>query len=143
MRWESKQREKCVAAGLLVIERLKAGLCDLAEMRRATRRGECVLCGETAFSNIALHVARLHGIGTREFRDMLLFTFRESICSPEFSQKQAQNHEGDNPSRYPRKGHRQKVSIQGARIRQEALRKANRKRWYPNEEPGEPETQSR
>ena len=96
----SARRQRCIAAGLAKVISLRAGSCndeEVAELRRAVLAGDCPLCGESGFKNIALHVQLIHDVASRELRDLLLLTFTESICSKELHDALSELNAGKNP----------------------------------------------
>lgn len=84
----TRRRARCVQAGesrLLALRSGDASTTEVGEMREAVLRGDCPLCGESGFKNIAGHCQKMHGVLSRELRDLLNMTYTESICSPVIS----------------------------------------------------------
>jgi len=94
------RRTRCINAGEARLILLRSGAANKeeeAEMRGAVLRGDCPLCGESGFKNIALHCQQMHSVSTRELRDLLGLTFTESICAPELSETFRALSAGRNP----------------------------------------------
>jgi hypothetical protein len=84
----ARRRARCVAAGAERILSLRSGdAVVIEEMRGAVLRGDCPLCGDSGFKSIAGHCQIMHGIRSRELRDLLGITYTESICAPELHDK--------------------------------------------------------
>ena len=95
------RRAKCMLAGaerLAMLRKESATVEQVTEMREAVLRGDCPLCGESGFKNIAGHCQTMHGVLSRELRDLLGLTYTESICSPELSATMREHALGNNPS---------------------------------------------
>lgn len=96
----ARRREKCVQTGEAHLTMLRSGSASteqVTEMRMAVLRGDCPLCGESGFKNIAGHCQAMHGVLSRELRDLLELTYTERICSPEYSAKMREQNLGNNP----------------------------------------------
>lgn len=96
----ARRRTRLMIAGAARLQLLRDGSAnkaDLDEMRGAVLRGDCPLCGESGFRNIAGHCQTMHGVTSRELRDMLGLTYTESICSPELSATLRKLNLGKNP----------------------------------------------
>lgn len=96
----AKRRAKCVQTGTARLMTLRSGSTSaehVTEMREAVLRGDCPLCGESGFKSIAGHCQTMHGVLSRELRDLLELTYTESICSPELSATMREHNLGKNP----------------------------------------------
>jgi hypothetical protein len=120
-----KRREKCEQAGIIRIMLLRSGAAsssEIEEMRSAVLSGDCPLCAESGFKSIANHFQSMHGILSRDVRDMLGFTYTESICSPDLSERLAEINSHKVPSALGRADlSRRKYSARGKEIRNKNL----------------------
>jgi hypothetical protein len=97
----AKRRAKLVQAGEARLDMLRDGSAtaeQVTEMREAVLRGDCPLCGESGFKSIAGHCQAMHGVLSRDLRDLLGLTYTESICSPTLSATLREHGIGKNPS---------------------------------------------
>lgn len=95
------RRARLAQAGAARLQLLRAGSANKAEvdeMRGDVLRGDCPLCGESGFKNIAGHCQTMHGVLSRELRDLLWLTYTESICAPALSSELRELNLGKNPS---------------------------------------------
>jgi len=51
------------------------------------RDGTCPICGKNGFVNPLAHVTKIHGIGKRELKDLLLLPHSNGFASPELAEK--------------------------------------------------------
>lgn len=96
-----RRRAQCEQAGAVRLLSIRSGVAsqsEIDEMRGAVLRGDCPLCGESGFKSIAGHCQTMHGVLSRELRDLLELTYTESICSPDTSAKMREHGLGKNPS---------------------------------------------
>jgi hypothetical protein len=64
------------------------------ELRRAIRNGDCIFCHRGGFLSILGHIVATHGLDGREFRDLLGFTYTESICSEDWHRRNSESRRG-------------------------------------------------
>lgn len=96
----ARRRAKCVQTGetrLALLRSESAAAEQVDEMRDAVLRGDCPLCGESGFKSIAGHCQTMHGVLSRELRDLLGMTYSETICSPALSSKMRELNIHKNP----------------------------------------------
>jgi hypothetical protein len=96
----AKRRARCEQDGLVRLTLLRSGCAtqpEIEEMRAAVLRQHCPLCGESGFKIIAGHCQTMHGILSRELRDLLGLTYTESICSQETHLAMSEANGGRNP----------------------------------------------
>jgi len=94
---------------------------DLDEMRAAVLRQDCPLCGDSGFKSIAGHCQTMHGILSRELRDLIGLTYTETICSSELHEKLSEIHAVDNPRAKSNPTGQRTYSKAGEKIRQANL----------------------
>jgi len=120
------RRDRCnlIAEGKLELLR-SVGLnnTDIVEMRNAVLRGDCPLCSEGGFKSIAGHTQQMHGILSRDLRDLLGITYTESICSKELHEKFSNMAKafGKNPRAKKSPSGHKKYSLAGEKIRNSNL----------------------
>ena len=73
---------------------------DANVMREMVLNCDCPFCDGVGFKNIALHISKKHGITRRELSDMIGFSYSESICSKELSDRLSEDAiaQGRNPA---------------------------------------------
>lgn len=73
-----------------LIERIEIGEIDADRMdalRASVRRGDCPFCGTCGYQNILMHIWMAHGLTAKEARELLGFTFTETVCAPDLTEK--------------------------------------------------------
>lgn len=94
------RRELCTRKSEQILLSLKNGNVPpnkLDEMRASVIKQDCPLCGESNFKSIAGHFQQMHNIRSEELRDLLNFTYTETICSPDLHLKLSEIHKNTNP----------------------------------------------
>lgn len=95
-----RKREKQIQAGAATLEVLRSGEAGsetLESARASIKAGDCPLCGASGYKVVALHCEAIHGVSTRDLRDLVGFIYTESICDPAHSEAVRARSAGVNP----------------------------------------------
>ena len=102
-----------------LITKLRANsvpLETIAAMKASVLSGDCPFCARSGFKSIAGHCQQAHTVTSRELRDLLGFTWTESICDLALHDKLHELHLGNNPSALGMARGPRQVSARGREI---------------------------